>query len=404
MRIAILTRQVTNYHHVRFAAAGQRFASCDVISMANQGKFAQVLSRERESGYVAHRLYAGTDAYRKAAADGELQKEVARTLDAIAPDVVAIPGWASPESFAGLKWVKRRRARAILMSDSQAHDAARNSLREGIKARIIRLFDAALVAGSPHRRYVVQLGMPPDRVFLGYDVVDNKHFVAGADSARAHQHRERLGLPERYIFASARFIPKKNLVRLIRGYAEAISQLADAPALFIAGDGEGRGELEALVKSLSLQGRVHLPGFFSFDDIPALYGLAEAFAHVPTSEQWGLVVNEAAASGLPMLLSRGCGAASELLEEGVGGWLVQAEDVDAIAEVLRRLMVLAPEQRMRMGAANRARVLASWGPDDFARSLRFAAEAAQAHPIVSLNPLDRALIYTIGRRPIEAVQ
>jgi glycosyltransferase involved in cell wall biosynthesis len=404
VHIAIFTRQVTNYHHVRFVAAARRFAACDVLSMANQGKFAQVLSQQREQGYVVHRLYKDTPAYLAAAADGSLEALVFRQLDSIGPDVVAIPGWASPESFAGMKWAKRRGARLVLMSDSQAHDAPRTSLRERIKARIVGRCDAALVAGTPHRDYVVALGMPADRVFLAYDVVDNEHFYAGADAARAEpaDHRARLGLPARYILASARFVPKKNLQRLIEAYAVASARVDRPPRLLIAGDGEQRPALEAQVAALGLEGVVLLPGFFGFTDLPALYGLSEGFVHVPTSEQWGLVVNEAAASSLPMVLSRACGAASELMQEGEGGWLADAGNAGAIADALERLMTLTPDQRSRMGAANCARV-AHWSPDDFADGLKAAAVAAQKTPAAPLRFFDLALLRALGRHPIETV-
>ena len=62
---------------------------------------------------------------------------------------------------------------AILMSESQAIDRPHAWWKELIKMRRVRQFDAALVGGPGHRDYLAQLGMPPDRIALGYNAVDN---------------------------------------------------------------------------------------------------------------------------------------------------------------------------------------------------------------------------------------
>ena len=58
---------------------------------------------------------------------------------------------------------------------------------------------------------------------------------------------------------------------------------------------------------------MHLPGFKPYDELPVYYALANAFVHASTTEQWGLVVNEAIASGLPVIVSNRCGCAPELV-------------------------------------------------------------------------------------------
>ena len=91
---------------------------------------------------------------------------------------------------------RRHRRPAILMSESQEIDRPRVWWKELIKKRRVRLFDAALVGGPAHRDYLVQLGMPPDRIALGYNAVDNDYF---ADAARRWRNRPdgRVGLARR---------------------------------------------------------------------------------------------------------------------------------------------------------------------------------------------------------------
>ena len=403
-RIAILSRQVTNYHHARFQAASRVMEKVDILSLANEGKFNQILSEKVASEYRLHSLFTDLDSYHKAAAQGTVLVTVTGLLDLINPDVVAISGWASAESFAALIWARNNERGVVLFSDSQVHDAKRHFLRDWIKGRIVKLCDAGLVAGGTHRAYLEQLGMPPERIGLGYDVVDNEHFSVGAAKAIASEKdsRVRLGLPAQYIFASARFIPKKNLHVLLSAYAKAREGMETAPDLVVAGDGELRPALEAELIKLGLSACVHFPGFFAYSDMPALYGLAKGFVHVPLSEQWGLVVNEAASSGQPMILSKGCGATGELLREGINGWSVHATDVCGLAGRLRKMISLSTMEREKMGGASRE-IVAEWGPERFARELSDLAQLAAASNKKPISSLDRQILRFMSRKVIETV-
>lgn len=399
-----MSRQVTSYHHARFKAAAHEFDRVDILSLANQGKFAEILSQQREEGYTLHRLFPDMNSYRHAAAEGAVASEVTCQLDHLNPDVVAIAGWASAESYSALIWAKSRERGIVVLSDTQAHDAKRNKMRDLIKGRIVRLCDAGLAAGRTHRDYLVQLGLPAESIRLGYDAVDNAHFATGAMAARTSEAecRARLNLPENYIVASARFIPKKNLTGLLNAYARARQGLVSAPDLLIAGDGEQRPILEAAARSLGFSGHVHLPGFFGYEDMPAVYGLSQGFVHVPLSEQWGLVVNEAAACGQPMILSKECGAASELLQEDRNGWRVEATNGNGLAAALRAMMSISKDQRAEMGASSRS-IVADWGPERFARELAHAARLAEASRKEPFSLFDRLIVRYLSRKVIETV-
>ena len=108
-----------------------------------------------------------------------------KTLGALSPAVVAIPGWSSAGSLAALLWCRRNGVPAVLMADSTADDEPRVGWKEAVKRRVVSQCSAALVGGAPHVEYAAALGMPRERIFTGYDVVDNEHFAVGAAWARA---------------------------------------------------------------------------------------------------------------------------------------------------------------------------------------------------------------------------
>src|SRR5207342_2108903 len=89
------------------------------------------------------------------------------------------------------------------------------------------------------------------------------------------------------------------------------------------------------------------------------YAVADVFALLSGREPWGVVVNEAAACGLPLVLSDRVGAAHDLLRNGENGFLVPAGDVESAARALREL-VDDPALRIAQGARSRE-LAGDWG-------------------------------------------
>lgn len=261
----------------------------------------------------------------------------------------------------------------VLMADSFEAASRGKPVRRWVKTRIVNLAEATLVAGIVHREYLATLGMPQDRIFTGYDVVDNQHFARRAGAVDPG------GLRGPYLLAVARLIPQKNLGFLLDAYAlyASVDSAATLP-LVIVGDGPERAMLEARIRSLSLEPLVSMPGFRQYDELPAIYAGARAFILPSVSETWGLAVNEAMAAGLPVLVSASCGCATDLVQEGVNGFTFDPRDQEGLA---RRLGELSRSESLAasMGAAGRD-MIEAWSPDLFGRSLSSAVEAALRAP------------------------
>ncbi len=397
MKLAVIFRRFGAYHLARLSAAARLGPVVGIELNRTDRTYAWDVC-EGADGFERLTVFSG-----KPVADAgpaELKRRLWDTLEAAAPDAVAVPGWAAPWSQSALAWCLARQRPAVLMSESSARDGQRRGAAEAVKRRLVRLFPAALVGGAPHRAYLEALGMDAGRIATGYDVVDNRHFRDGAERARREgaAARERLGAPARYLLASGRFIPKKNFAALLQAYADCLRGAGGAlPDLVILGDGPLRPMLERRRDELSVTGRVHLPGFRQYDELPAWYGLAEAFVHVSRIEQWGLVVNEAMAAGLPVLVSSRCGCADDLVREGENGWRVDPEDPRALAAGLARLAGGAADCAV-MGAASQ-RLIAAWGPEAFADGLWRVARAAAGAPRPRSTPAVRLLLAALRRLP-----
>jgi glycosyltransferase involved in cell wall biosynthesis len=403
MNAAILVQDVGHYHHARFVAVTkQGRVNVTVIALSKQSFFPEFAPQlgKKEPCRIDTLFNDRTD-YLRAVANGTLRSKVVLALQQHALDVIAVSGWADPEGLIAVDWARANGKGIILMSESQEIDAPRPWHRECVNRRVVSACDAALVGGSRHEAYVAQLGMPRSNIWVGYDAVDNNHFDAGSKAVRqnAAKLRAEHDLPKRYFLASARFVPKKNLPNLVRAFAAyAASVPPPTHHLVILGDGAERRNIEAVVSELRVGHLVHLPGFRRYGALPIYYGLASAFVHVSTVEQWGLVVNEAAAASLPLIVSEACGCGPELVREGVNGYRVDALDITAIADRLRRLALDATLLKS-MGRESR-RIVGDWGTERFARSFVDAAELARerARSRQALSLPDRCLLRLLSRQ------
>ena len=136
----------------------------------------------------------------------------------------------------------------------------------------------------------------------------------------------------------------------------------------IVGDGPERPALEAKAREHSLP--VRFLGFRQNDEVARFYAAADFFALPSEQEAWGVVAAEAAASGLPLLLSDQVGAAHDLLEPGRNGFLIRSGDVDAWRSALERA-TLRPEDLKAMGDRSRA-IVSRWTLPELANQV-FAA-------------------------------
>jgi 1,2-diacylglycerol 3-alpha-glucosyltransferase len=302
-------------------------------------------------------------------------------LDHIHPDIIAIPGYSSNDALAALSWCKLNHRRAILMTESKLDDAVRSGWKEVIKKTLIHQYDAALCGGQPHQSYLRLLGFPINKIFDGYDVVDNDFFRIQAGSSRCNfdANRDLPGLESStpFFLASSRFIPRKNLHGLLIAYSEYCRRMQNTGnenalwRLVILGDGAERSSLEGLIHSEGIHG-VSLPGFRQIYELPIYLGRASVFIHAAEQEQWGLVVNEAMAAGLPVLVSNRCGCALDLVHQGINGFTFAPDNVGELATLMNQVSAGSVDLE-KMGNASREIIL-DWGPGRFAEGLNNAVQ------------------------------
>jgi len=379
-KLALVWINFMNYHLARLRAIQARLhGDCigiELVGGYGDADYHGLPFRDRErSGLNVITLFP--DRNLSEVSPFQLSQKLLQTLQEFAPEQIVLCGYHRLENLAALAWAKLTHRPAILMIESKQDDAPRRIIQEKLKGLLVQQFDSYLVGGTPQRQYMLMLGGSQERIFEGYDVVDNQLFseVACAVRQDTEQNRADLNLPKRYFMAACRFVPKKNLSMLLESYRlyRKIHPV-DGWSLVICGGGSLETELHQLIKIKQIPD-VYLPGFYQGKELGRYYGLASCFIHASIQEQWGLVVNEAMAAGLPVLVSRTCGCARDLVQEGINGFTFDPTDPHALAQLMSKI-TLSGSRLKTMGAASQS-AIAHYSPEIFARNLCLAMETAK---------------------------
>ncbi len=272
---------------------------------------------------------------------GHALRKIARTIAELRrrkPRAVMVGGYADPGCLAALLWARVSGAKVLMTADSNAAgDRARGAkrlIKNAIVRGVVGLCDAILPCGLQGRRYYARYGARPDRIFEMPYMGDMRH-VRDLPAQRVAEVRARYGLEidRRRIVCSGRHVDCKGYDTAIEAF-NAIAAQRPEWDLVMAGDGELRAALEAKVDP-SLRDRVIWLGFVKEqEDLVALYRCSDILLHPARSEAWGVVIQEAVASGMAVIASDRTGAAADLVHHGENGFIVSPDDVPATANAL----------------------------------------------------------------------
>lgn len=295
-----------------------------------------------------------------------------RSLEMLNPILILTCGYERPETFASIIYGILHRKKVFLMMENKIDDRKRNTFTEFVKKIYLKFFHGYIYSGIPHLEYLKFLGVPQDLCISGYSCVDNDRIKREVLTMKTTGN-----CPvnfDKYFLCISRFIPKKNFTGLIHAYKKYLDNSLRAEkvswGLVLCGDGPVLPEAKRLVGELDLENHVYFSGeLLSLDSTIPYYSFASAFILASNqNEQWGLVVNEAMASELPVFVSIQSGCAQDLVRSGYNGFLFNGDDVDELAS----LMAWASNNELglkEMGKAS-GQVIDSFSPEMFATKVK----------------------------------
>jgi glycosyltransferase involved in cell wall biosynthesis len=223
--------------------------------------------------------------------------------------------------------------RVYIMNDSKFDDKPRTIWREiFLKPAFFWPYNGALVSAPRALDYLRFLHFKRSRIATGYDTLSISRIrgLAGMPPAPA-------GLPfeARHFTVIARFVPKKNLPTVLEAYALYARSVQKPRALHLCGSGLLEVQLRELVGKLNVQKHVIFRGFIQSEEVAQTLGHTLALLLVSVEDQFGLVVSEAQAMGVPVLYTPNCGARDDLLRSAINGFMVEPDNIAGIAYFMR---------------------------------------------------------------------
>ncbi|MCX7986532.1 MAG: glycosyltransferase family 4 protein [Bacteroidales bacterium] len=339
MRILFFLHRIGPYHHARFSELAKK-CELTVVEILPSSDEYEWKPLTVISNYL--RVKMKNNDKGEELRGYKLMKEVRNLVDAYQPQAVITMGWNNRTYMAALFVAKKRNIPVFAMSDSTYDHVKRFKIIEFIKRLLVKSFDGFVTAGKRSEQYLHFLGVEKSFIFKPFDVVDNTHFKQVGDYLPDFDYSKP------YILCVSRYIPEKNLFTLIDAYHLYLQKHPDENTLlYIIGSGPLEKLLRSKIEKLSHRLICLLP-FVQYEELPTLYHHAKGLILASTSEQWGLVVNEAMAAGIPVLVSNRCGCVDDLVFDGVNGWVMEPT-LEGILNVLEKFFSTTPSRLKQMG-------------------------------------------------------
>jgi glycosyltransferase involved in cell wall biosynthesis len=269
-------------------------------------------------------------------------------LKRYAPDVVIAVELGVRSAQAALYRRLNRDSSLLIWAGLSEHtERAWGLARRTLRKRILSAADGVMVNGESGARYIRGFRLPDNRIFRVTPAHDIQLF-----SKRSGPRPARSAI--RLLHCGA-LSPRKGIVRFMRILlAWAARNTNRTIEVCWLGDGPERSQLESMALPLNLSQR--FLGHLTYQELPEIYADADAFFFPTLMDEWGLVVNEAMAMGLPVLGSIYSQAVEELVEDGVTGWTVDPRDETSVEAALDRALALSPDALSCIGNAARRRI------------------------------------------------
>jgi glycosyltransferase involved in cell wall biosynthesis len=397
MKVALVHTDLRTYWPARLRALAQalqeRNAQLSVVEIAGRGSpydFSSELGAHGELDW--HILFPEGDLRRMV--PRIMARSVEQKLEELQPDVVMAGSIAFPAGAAAVRWARRNHRAVIVFDDARRQDVPRSRVTEFVKRRLYANVDAVLIPSESHAPSYLYWGVPRPRIFFGVDVVDNGWFARQASLLQSGvpQFRQDRGLPSCFFLGVGRHVRKKNWRTCLSAYTRYREQAGpDAWGLVLVGEGPESAPLRERVDREGIRD-VYLPGAVVGDELIRYYLAARAFI-LPSGlgETWGLVVNEALACGLPILVSAQCGCAETLVQEGNNGWTFSPDHPEDLAGRMLQMSGLSEREYRTMVSAARE-TIRPWGLERFVEGAQAALAACAQVNRGFVSLLDRWLI------------
>ncbi len=325
------------YKNIVFNSLKEKYGSFKVIFLSESRKSRKWKLNHKDLKFPFKTLFKGDlEDVNKVS----LIKRVLKTLREENPDVLYLGGYSQIAYWSALIWSKIKRKKVILEMDSNIYNLGKKTFyKEFFKKFFVKMCDYGITYGELSKEYFIKLGMPEEKIVIKPNVTDNEFWEKETEkySRKRDEIIRKEGFKNKNFIYVGRFAPEKNLFFLLDAFKEIKkSKEAEGWGLIMVGDGSQREELMKYVEKEKIKDVFFIP-FKQKEELPKYYAISDVLLLPSLSETWGIVVNEAMASGLIPLVSKRCGAI-DLLKPCREEFVFDPLNLNDFIEKIKRVM------------------------------------------------------------------
>lgn len=247
---------------------------------------------------------------------------------------VFLTGWANYKIIKYANYFSKQEIPLVLLSDQSKMSNLRQKIGKILLKSYLEKFEKIIVPGKSGFDLMVYYGVPQQNISMGLYTADDSIFN------EAKTLRDSKGeYPKSFLF-DGQFIERKGVPFLINEYKEYI-KVSRAPWKLTM---VGKGELENIISP-----EIENLGFVRQSELKEIYANAGCFILPSYEDHWGVVVHQAACSGLPMLISPYCGSYHEFLLNNLNGYLIDPNKKSSLTDAMLMIESLEVNKLKEMG-------------------------------------------------------
>jgi len=263
----------------------------------------------------------------------------------ISPGAIVCSGWIDKD-YVKVCSAWKKRSTTILALDNKWLGTGKQQLARIIsRFAILPLFDFCWVPGRLQKEYAMKLGFPETRIRSGFYSADTAFF---REQYEAHREQKRKKFPHRFVYAG-RYYDFKGVEDLWTAFMQLKEDRSNDWELWCLGTGDIEPVAHPAIRHF---------GFVQPAQMPEILAGAGVFVMPSRVEPWGVVLQEFAAAGFPLLCSDKVGALHAFVQEGENGFVFPAGNSSAIEKALSKITAKSDEELFAMGERSAAIALA----------------------------------------------
>lgn len=260
-----------------------------------------------------------------------------KELKKIKPDVIVVSGWDQPAYYNAYIYSKFSKTKFVVWSGSTEYEKSlKRTLTKGLVKSLIKGADSFIAYGSRARKYLISLGANAKKIYISHNTTDINKYKTLTDKYRqtANKLKQELGVSgEKIILFYGQLIERKGVMDLVEALRKVQMDLPET-TLLVIGNGQQKKILES---KKDIQNLLVLPDPGD-EEICKYFALADVFVLPSKEEVWGLVVNEAMAGGLPVIVSDKAGSSVDLVKNGTNGYIFQSGNTNDLSKKITTIL------------------------------------------------------------------